>query len=263
MDTNGSKRVVIDFLPDSVERYREDFAIIAIDVIRATTTAITAAAMKQRCFPVSTVDAALSMAEKLQNPLLAGEIGGNMPYGFHVNNSPAEIARRIDRSRPIVLLSSSGTRLMCDAQSSRYGNYIASFRNYGAVANYVAIHHANVAVIGAGTRGEFREEDQMCCAWITEHLLERGFAPVNDQTVEISKRWSGAPADACLGGKSAEYLKRSGQEDDLYFILSHVNDVDEVFKLMYHEIMAISPVNGVPIPIDDPRTARDKQEISL
>ena len=38
------KSVVIDYLPECVCRYRSEWAIVAVDVIRATTTAITAAA---------------------------------------------------------------------------------------------------------------------------------------------------------------------------------------------------------------------------
>ena len=45
------KSVVIDYLPESVCRYRSEWAIVAVDVIRATTTAITAAATGRRCFP--------------------------------------------------------------------------------------------------------------------------------------------------------------------------------------------------------------------
>ena len=49
--------------------------------------------------------------------------------------------------------------------------YVACLRNYSALIAYLAAHHPMVAVIGAGSRGEFREEDQLCCAWIAEGLL--------------------------------------------------------------------------------------------
>ena len=48
------KSVVIDYLPESARRYRSGWAIVAVDVIRATTTAITAAATGRRCFPAPT-----------------------------------------------------------------------------------------------------------------------------------------------------------------------------------------------------------------
>ncbi len=100
--------VVIDSTPDSARHYREGYAIVAIDVIRATTTAITAASLGRRCFPVPSIEAAVPLAARLERPLLVGELGGNMPYGFDLTNSPAQIAERSDVERPMILLSSSG-----------------------------------------------------------------------------------------------------------------------------------------------------------
>lgn len=47
------KLVAIDYLAESVTKYRAGWAIVAVDVIRATTTAITAAANGWRCFPAN------------------------------------------------------------------------------------------------------------------------------------------------------------------------------------------------------------------
>src|SRR5438874_487734 len=88
-----------------------------------------------------------------------------------------------------------------------------------------------VDVVGAGTRGEFREEDQLCCAWIAHGLLERGFAAASGATEALVERWHDAPADAFLESKSVEYLRETGQEDDLEFVLSHVDDLDATFVL--------------------------------
>jgi len=68
--------VVIDCFQENPEIHREGYAIVAIDVIRATTTAVTAVASGRRCFPVPSVEAAKLLKSKLTNPLLAGEVGG-------------------------------------------------------------------------------------------------------------------------------------------------------------------------------------------
>lgn len=232
------KTVVIDCFPESVKHYREAYGVVAIDVIRATTTAVTAVAMGRRCFPAPSIEMALPLAAKLNNPLLVGELGGNMPYGFDMNNSPAEISHRDDVMRPMILVSSSGTQLMCNTKECDAG-YVACLRNYGAIVNHLATRHSHVAVIGAGTRGEFREEDQMCAAWIAEGLIKAGYKPEDDETIEIVKRWSGVPADACANGNSAAYLRKSGQVKDLEFILSHVNDIDSAFTVKHDEVVRI------------------------
>lgn len=238
MNHQYSKKVVIDFLPESAARYRDDFAIIAIDVIRATTTAITAVARGHRCFPISSLDKAFMLAKILDRPLLVGELGGNMPYGFHFNNSPAEINEQNDVDRPVILLSSAGTPLI-EESSSAAAMYLACFRNFHSTARYVSSLHSSVAVLGAGTRGEFREEDQMCCAWIAEILMSYGFSPLDTQTSQIINRWRGTPIEACLVSKSVEYLRRSGQLKDLEFIMSHVNDIDAVFGMENGEVVML------------------------
>src|SRR5881394_401242 len=107
-----NKTVSICCFTTGMQLYAVDAAIVAIDVIRATTTAITAVSTGRKCHLAPTVHAALEIASRLPRVLLAGELGGDMPDGFDLTNSPAELAGHPDISRPLVLLSSTGTRLM-------------------------------------------------------------------------------------------------------------------------------------------------------
>jgi len=232
--------VVIDYSPESVERYPSGYAVVAIDVIRATTTLATGMASGRRCYVAPSVESALARVARLEHALLVGELGGEIPCGFDMTNSPTRLALRSDVDRPIVLVSSSGTQLLHNARCCE-AVYVACLRNHEAVADHVAHRHARVAVIGAGTRGEFREEDQMCCAWIAERLLERGYAAHDSSTEAIVTRWQGAPVEACLVSKSIDYLARSRQLDDLDFVLSHVNDLAEVFALDNDEVVRVAP----------------------
>jgi len=121
------KTFVIDYLPESAHKYRRGWAIAAVDVIRATTMAITAVSLGRKCYPVDTLEAAFQLAGKHPNPLLAGELQGDMPPGFEMNNSPAELAERDDTDRPLIMLSSSGTRLLAngpDAMRSTLGVFV-------------------------------------------------------------------------------------------------------------------------------------------
>src|SRR5262249_16197704 len=162
-------------------------------------------------------------SRRLGDALLVGEQAGTMPPGFNLNNSPVELLARTDLERPVILLSSSGTRLCHYASKCSDAVFLACLPNYFSLPH--PLHPPNfphVAVIGAGSRGEFREEDQLCCAWVAEDLIERGYRPVDRKTVELVERWSEAPADAWIGGKSAAYLSASGQGKDLSFILANV-----------------------------------------
>lgn len=241
--------VIIKAFPESALNYRQSHVIVAIDVIRATTTAVTGVSLGRRIFPVKTTDEAFVLAKKLDNPLLAGELGGNVPYGFDMTNSPVQMAalsavqagKFTDVNRPIILLSSSGTQLMNNGIGSE-AIFLACLRNISAVANHLCGKYEKIAVIGAGTRGRFRREDQLCCAWVAEKLISMGYSAEDEETAEIISRWNGATPESIRGGKSEEYLKRSGQLFDLEFILSHIDDLDVVPILLEGELLRASMV---------------------
>ena len=232
------RQVVIDCFPESAARYLQDHALVVVDVIRATTTAVGAVALGRRCFPVPSLEAAWRLRRRLPNALLVGELAGIKPQDFAMNNSPAEVALRKDIARPMVLLSSSGTRLMHAAQDG-LAVYLACFRNAASIAGYLAGRYDRIAVIGAGSRGEFRKEDQICCAWIAADLMRLGYRAADARTVGVVNRWADAPATACTGGKSAAYLRKSGQRRDLDFILGHVNDLEDIFRLEGAEVVML------------------------
>ena len=245
-----SRSVVIDCFPESAQRYRDRYAIVVVDVIRATTSATTAVSLGRRVFPVRTTDEAFVLAAKLPKPLLVGELGGNMPYGFDLTNSPVQIAIRPDVDRPMILVSSSGTHLLLNSQGSE-GVYVSCFRNFSAVAKHITGQHERVAILGAGSRGDFRREDQMGCAWVAEKLLEEGYEPENKETSDRIAKWNGISSSEALNGKSADYLRKTGQEHDLHFVVKHFDDLDTVPKLVGEElILAAGTVRMPPIMTD-------------
>lgn len=217
----------------------EEWTIVGIDVIRATTTAVTAVAAGRRCFPVSSIEAALPLAARLENPLLVGELGGNMPYGFHLQNSPAEMDRRVELDRPVILLSSSGTALL-SAAAARSLTYAACLRNATAQARHLITAHERVLLLAGESRGEFREEDRLCCGRIARALLEAGYEPRNVLVEEIANRWGGAPDDAFMEGHSVRYLADTGQLHDAEFVLEHVDDLDFVYQMRNGELVQSS-----------------------
>lgn len=239
MSTNDLKTVVIDVFDLNKPDYDNTYAIVPVDVIRATTTAITGVAQGRKCYPVSSIEEATAVANNIQNPLQVGELGGNMPYGFDLQNSPFLIASRTDVDRPMILLSTSGTRLIIEFKDHDY-IYPACLRNYSALIQYLSVRHNKVALIGAGTRGEFREEDQLCCAWIAKGLIQRGFQPENERTSEIIERWRHASVEVIRDGNSAAYLNRSGQAQDLDFILAHVDDLPFVYQFIGDQVVELN-----------------------
>lgn len=213
-----------------------DGAVVGVDVIRATTTAVTAAATGRRVFLVPSLEIAVPLAARLDDPLLVGELGGNMPYGFHLQNSPAQVAEYGEPERAMILLSTSGTRLLWEAQGAA-GVYPGCLRNTSALVRHLAATHRHVSVIGAGTRGEFREEDQYGAARIAAGLVDSGFEPFDARTRELIDRWRDEPVEAIEISNSVKYLRDSGQVADLEFVLTHIDDVDDVHALHDGELL--------------------------
>lgn len=232
--------VVIDCFPASVLRYRDDHTIVAIDVIRATTLAVSAVATGRRCLLAADLVDAEALRDGLGNALLAGELGGTMPFGFDMNNSPADLVARDDIDRPLVMLSTSGTELMLAAGGSTLGAYAVCLRNVTAAARHLIGRHRRIAIIGAGSRGEFRDEDQMGCAWLAERLIEAGYRTEDEATDEIVERWAGAPATAIEGSNSVAYLRQTDQMRDYEFTIGHVDDLDLVCAIDGIELRPIT-----------------------
>jgi 2-phosphosulfolactate phosphatase len=220
-------------------------ATVCVDVFRATTTAVTAVVAGRRCFPAGSVEEAVPLAAALHRPLLVGELGGNMPYGFDLQNSPAALALRPDIWRPAIVLSTSGTPLLVSA--ARAGTaYAACLRNWIAAADAAAAVSNHVRVVGAGARGEFREEDQLCCAWIAERLAAAGHVFADADTARLVERWSGSDIEAVTHGHSAAYLRDTGQDQDIEFVLRHVDDVACAFVMDADELVAVTDPGGSP-----------------
>src|SRR6187431_2100086 len=111
----GDASVVIDCFPSSVAKYGDSHRIVVVDVIRATTLAVTAVAAGRRCLVATGRDDAMAIRQRFGRALLSGELAGDLPEGFDMNNSPADLDARTDIDRPLIMVSSSGAPLMIEA----------------------------------------------------------------------------------------------------------------------------------------------------
>ena len=149
---------------------------IVIDVLRASTTIITALAHGAAGVrPVLTIDEARTLAARGgpgAGTLLGGERGGLRIDGFDLGNSPLEYSRQRVAGRRIVITTTNGTAAL-DACSAAAEVLIGAIVNRSAVAaraRSLARAHgtADIHLVCAGTDGHVTEEDLLAAGAILE-----------------------------------------------------------------------------------------------
>ncbi len=226
---SAGRRVSVDYLAESVYRH-VDKAIVCVDVLLTTTTAVTAVARGRRTVIVGTPEEARAAAQRMRNPVLAVEAAPCPPAGFDGDAGPAAMERRSDVARPLVLASATA-RLFVNARGAQ-AIYLACLRNAAATAAYVAERHEQVAVVGAGFDHQTRCEDQIVASQLALGLVNRGFEPDGPGTDREIARWGRADISIARLGRGAELMRRIGREQDVDFALGRRDDLQEVCE--YH-----------------------------
>lgn len=150
---------------------------VVIDVLRASTTIITALANgAARVRPVADVAEARRLAAALgPDTLLGGERGGVRIDGFELGNSPAEYARDRVAGRSIVITTTNGTAALAACLAARE-ILVGALVNRSAVAAAVrrlagAGDGGDVHLVCAGTDGTVTAEDVLAAGAILDAVL--------------------------------------------------------------------------------------------
>ncbi len=195
-----------------------DAVCVVLDVLRATTTAVTALARGARAIrPVSTIGEAV--AERARDPevLLAGERGGlriraDQAGGidFDFGNSPREFTAERVAGRTIVMTTTNGTRALRAAAGA--GCVVAAgFLNRSAVVDYVCGLNGmrKVLVVCSGTGEETALEDLMGAGAVVQGVVERrpelGIA---DSAWIALAAWRGAQPDPVAFARKSSNARR-------------------------------------------------------
>jgi 2-phosphosulfolactate phosphatase len=145
--------------------------VVAIDVLRATTTAVTALNNGARAVrPVLEPPDAILERERLPGAcLLGGERGGLPIEGFDLGNSPREYGPGVVQGKTIILTTSNGTRLLHAARTASEV-LLGAMVNAKAVARALLKEERPVLLACAGRLGRFSWEDFLCAGQIISSL---------------------------------------------------------------------------------------------
>jgi 2-phosphosulfolactate phosphatase len=168
-------RLDVLFLPSELDaRPRPERVAVVVDVIRATSTVVTAFHQGVRSvIPAADMDEARRVHAAAPGALLAGERGGRRLPGFDLGNSPREFTREALGGRDVVLTTSNGTKTLRAVGAGR-AVAIGAFLNRSAVGAWLLDRGQDALVVCSGFEGIFSLEDAVCAGAVVDRATEGG-----------------------------------------------------------------------------------------
>ncbi|MEM3712453.1 MAG: 2-phosphosulfolactate phosphatase [Thermoproteota archaeon] len=191
--------------------------LIAIDVLRSSTTILTALANgAKKIIPVSSVEEALRIGREIK-AVIGGEVESIKPSYFHLGNSPLDYTRdRVD-GKTIVLYTSSGAKLLRFLALFSKEVLIGALINLSTLIDYlIKRNFKEVSIITAGKMGQPALEDSYCAGLIAKRL------PWDkcNKNAEVAIRISEMSTEVVKSARHTLELIKLGLEEDVDYSLS-------------------------------------------
>jgi 2-phosphosulfolactate phosphatase len=148
--------------------------VVVIDVLRATSTIVTALDNGAAgVVPVREADEAIVVMRRLgrERALLCGERESRLIAGFDLDNSPASYTRERVAGMTLVLTTSNGTRALIEAALGNGTVYCAALLNRAAIVERLTAADGDVRLLCAGSEGALSFEDTLCAGGIVDALV--------------------------------------------------------------------------------------------
>ncbi|ATW27277.1 2-phosphosulfolactate phosphatase [Candidatus Formimonas warabiya] len=169
-------KIEVTFTGDSITpQMVTNHAVVVIDVLRATSTMVTALANgAQEIIPCLTPEEAFQILGCAgEKPcLLGGERKAKIIPGFHLGNSPFDYPPEKVAGKIIIMTTTNGTKAFLNAAGAKL-LLVGSLLNSGAVARELTQQTDDVILACAGTGGKFSYDDILAAGCIV-HKVSRG-----------------------------------------------------------------------------------------
>ncbi|UUZ79568.1 2-phosphosulfolactate phosphatase [Paenibacillus sp. P26] len=209
--------------------------VIVIDVLRATSTMLTALANGcTEIIPLETVQQAKSLQQ--EGDLLGGERACKKIPGFDLGNSPLEYRNAAVAGKRLIFTTTNGTRAIQKA-GKQNRILIGSLLNARACAVKAAAWKEELAILCSGTSDVFALEDGLCAGMIVDELGRLYGKPaenaeahlrVNDFGLSMLYAYRSVQdrlADALLSCSNGKRLTKLGFREDVIYC-SQKNTID-------------------------------------
>jgi len=215
------------FTPEEIKNRRlSDKLIVVIDVLRASSTIVTALAYGCRgVVPILSPEQAKEKAQqfKKEEVLLGGEREGRKIKGFDLGNSPREYQKEIVGDRIIIFSTTNGVKTL-EIVRGAFRIIIASFLNLQATSNYCSKFQGDILLACAGKEGYFSLEDTVCAGMLINSLRDIYSDTCTCQGVDANltaqvlyKKFENNILEMLRKSQHGRYLESIGLRKDLEF----------------------------------------------
>lgn len=197
--------------------------VIVIDVVRATTSIITALSNEAKSvIPVQTVKEAMQLRTTHPDYLLAGEREGVKPKGFDLDNSPLSLTKEKVEGKNLIMSTTNGTKALVRSKGSKWV-LVGAFVNADAVAKksieIASENNVGISFVLAGQKNHFALEDFICAGGIIDRL-PKGVIELSDKALGALLAYNSAKhslQENIRKSKHAQELLKIGFGKDIEF----------------------------------------------
>ena len=169
------QEINVALLPEEINaKTISDDLVIVIDVLRASSTIVTAfAAGAEKIIPIYNPEEARNraLAIKSSQVLLCGERGGKKLPGFDMGNSPLEYRMTDVKNKTLLLSTTNGVKMLERVRNARK-IIVGSFLNIDAVIDYCLADDGKIMLACSGDRGHISLEDTVCAGMILDQISQ-------------------------------------------------------------------------------------------
>lgn len=204
-------------------------AVVAVDILRATSTMVTAFAEgATTIYPVMDLEECRNFAAN--GCLTAAERNGIKAEGFDLGNSPFGYMDGKVKGREIAITTTNGTRAIRMSEAAAE-IVVGAFLNLQAVADHLETLGLDVLVVCAGWKGQFNLEDTLFAGALIERLQGK-FSSENDSTLAALYLYQTAKADLLTFLRQSSHVRR----------LEHLEIHKDIEFCLRHDAYATLPV---------------------
>jgi len=201
---------------------RENFIVVLVDILRATTSICAAFEHGVRnIIPVATLEEAKAMKDL--GFLVASELDGKKLDFADFGNSAFNFSREAVEDKTLVYCTTNGTRAL-EIASKAEKIAMGAFINLAALTDWIATQEKNIVILCSGWKNKFCLEDTLFSGALVERLLNRtGFETHCDSAAAALDLWKLASPDLLNYIEKAAHrhrLKKLGLDDVIPYSFS-------------------------------------------